>query len=104
MMIDQYRQHQEGKQGRDAAKIKSKTPNGIRQQADNLQPETSPFKTKDEFMQQLMSGDEWENLSDLEKEKRKVELEALYDVYLETVRNSGEGASHALEKNFISLS
>jgi hypothetical protein len=55
-------------------------------------------------MEQKMKGDEWEKLSDLEKEKRKVELEALYDVYMETVRNSGEGPSHAPEETSISVS
>jgi hypothetical protein len=104
MTIEQYRQDREEKQGRDAAKIKIETPNGFRQQSDNLQSDKSAIKTKEEFMEQKMKGDEWEKLSDLEKEKRKVELEALYDVYMETVRNSGEGPSHAPEETSISVS
>ncbi|CAI7640366.1 unnamed protein product [Penicillium manginii] len=101
--IDQYRQDRDEKQELDSGKIKTETPNSFRQQADNLQPDKSAIKTKEEFMEQKMKGDEWGKLSDLEKEKRKVELEALYDVYLEKVRSSGEGPSHAPEKTSISV-
>ncbi|CAI7657321.1 unnamed protein product, partial [Penicillium pancosmium] len=79
MTIEQYRQDRKENQGRDADKIKTETPNGFRQQLDNLQSDKSAIKTKEEFMEQKMKGDEWGKLSDLEKEKRKVELEALYD-------------------------
>ncbi|KAJ5414846.1 hypothetical protein N7509_000180 [Penicillium cosmopolitanum] len=104
MTIDQYRQDRKEKQDRDAAKIKTETPNGFRRQADNLQSDKSAIKTKEEFMEQKMKGDEWEKLSDLDKEKRKVELEALYDVYLETVRSSGDGPSHKSENTPIPVS
>jgi hypothetical protein len=102
--IEQYRQDQEEKQDRVTAKIKAETLNSFRQQSDNLQSDKSAIKTKEEFMEQKMKGDEWEKLSDLEKEKRKVELEALYDVYLETVRSTGDGPSHRPKNTSISVS
>lgn len=104
MTIDQYRRDRKEQQDRETSDIKTETSNASRQQATNLQPDKSAIKSKEEFMKQRMRGDEWEKLSDLEKEKRKVELEALYDVYLETVRNSGEGASHATEETSLSVS
>lgn len=39
----------------------------------------------------------WESLNDLEKEKKKVKLETLWDVYLEKVQKSGKVSDKVVE-------
>ncbi|KAJ5569274.1 hypothetical protein N7450_011760 [Penicillium hetheringtonii] len=94
--IDQHRKRRGTDQGRDAAEAKDEV-SASRKQATNLQPGNSAIKSEEEFMQQGMQGPEWEKLSDLEKEARKVKLVALWDIYREEVEKSGKASGKIAE-------
>ena len=94
--IDQHRKRRGTDQGRDAAEAKDEV-SASRKQATDLQPGNSAIKSEEEFMQQGMQGPEWEKLSDLEKEARKVKLVALWDIYREEVEKSGKASGKIAE-------
>lgn len=94
--IDQHRKRRGTHQGRDAVEAKDEM-SASGKQATDLQPDDSAIKTKEEFMEQHMKKMGWESLDDLEKEKKKVKLEALWDVYLEEVRKSGKASGKVAE-------
>jgi len=94
--INQYRKRRGTHQGRDAAEDKDEV-SASRKRATDLQHGNSAIKTKEEFMEQHMREMGWESLDDLEKEKKKVKLEALWDVYREEVQKSGKASRKTTE-------